>query len=262
VTSFEIKRVVVACDAAADMQVATAAAAALAARQGAALRGIFFEDANLRRICQLEIAAHVGLSGDSTVAAATGPGLEEILDMRGSTMRRALETAAARHRLSWSFDRARSTDSLPASEGDILIIEAARRPFSGRWRPRSPWLSTVARTANTLLLRRGHEGRVAVVITPRDAASCERLVSAAFAFAEGESTVVFMSSATQIRDLAERGVTRGQRLVFEPRSDEVTAVLSRLAQLDPNLLVVSAEESMTVRNALADATSCDLLVVK
>ena len=58
-TEFAIKRVIVACDAAADMQLAAAAAAALAARKGAALHGIFFEDENLHRLAHLEIAAHV-----------------------------------------------------------------------------------------------------------------------------------------------------------------------------------------------------------
>ena len=261
-TEFEIKRVVVACDAAANMQVAAAAAASLAARQGAVLRGIFFEDENLRRLTQLEIAAHVGLSGNSTIPAATGPALQAILDICGGTMRRALETAAARHQLSWSFDRARSTDTLSADAGDILMVEAAPRPFSGRWRPRSPWLSMIACNANTVLLRRGHEGRVAVVITPRDAASCEHLVSATFAFAAPDGTVVFMSSASQIRELAQRQAAGGQRLMFEPRSHELATILSRLAQLDPNLLVVSAEEDVTIRDALADATSGDLLVVK
>lgn len=260
-TKFELRRVVIACDAAADVQLATAAAAALAARHGATLHGVFFDDENLHRLAQLEIAAHIGLTADMPLPAS-GPALKEILHMRGSMMRRALEAAAAPHQLFWSFDQAISPDSLRAKEGDILIIEAARRPFSGRWRPRSPWLSTMARNAETLLLRRGREGRVTVVVTPRDAATCEHLVSAVFAFVERDWVVVFVSAAAQIRDLAERRAESTQKLKFEPRSDEIAAVISRLAQLDPNLLVVSAEEDMTVRDALADATSCDLLIVK
>lgn len=260
-TKFELKRVVIACDAAADVQLATAAAAALAARHGATLHGISFDDENLHRLAQLEIAAHIGLTADMPLPAS-GPALKEILHMRGSTMRRALEAAAAPHQLFWSFDQAMSPASLPAREGDILIIEAARRPFSGRWRPRSPWLSTMGRSAKTLLLRRGREGRVTVVVTPPDAATCEHLVSAVFAFVERDWAVVFMSSVAQIRDLAQRGAESAQKLMFEPRSDEIAIILSRLAQLDPNLLVVSAEEDVTVRNALADATSCDLLIVK
>ncbi len=261
-TEFEIKRVVIACDAAADVQLAAAAAAALAARHGAPLYGIFFEDENLHRLAQLEIAAHIGLAADIPLPAAPGDVLNDILHMRGGTMRRALETAAARHHLSWSFDRVLSTESLPASEGDVLVIEAARRPFSGRWRPRSRLLSSMVGNANTFLLRRGREGRVTVVMTPRDAATCEHLVSAVLAFAERDQTVVFMSSATQIRDLAQRSAEYAHKLMFEPRPDEIADILLRLAQLDPNLLVVSAEENMKVRNALADATSCDLLVVK
>jgi hypothetical protein len=261
VTKFELKRVVIACDAAADVGLATAAAAALAARHGATLHGIFFDDENLHRLAQLEIAAHIGLAADMPLPAS-GLALKEILHMRASTMRRALELAAAPHQLFWSFDQAMSPDSLRAKEGDILIIETARRPFSGRWRPRSPWLSTMARNAETLLLRRGREGRVTVVVTPRDAAICEQLVSAVFAFAERDGAVVFVSSAARIQDLAERGAESAQRLMFEPRSDEIAITLSRLAQLDPNLLVVSAEEDIAVRDALADATSCDLLIVK
>jgi hypothetical protein len=197
VTEFEIKRVVIACDAAADVQLAAAAAAALAARQGAALHGVFFEDDNLHRLAQLEIAAHVGLAADVPLPAAPGDVLNDILRMRGGTMRRALQTAAARHHLSWSFDRVLSTESLPASEGDVLMIEAARRPFSGQWRPRSRLLTSMVRNPNTFLLRRGREGRVTVVMTPCDPATCERLVGAVFAFAEGDQTVVFMSSSAQ-----------------------------------------------------------------
>jgi hypothetical protein len=262
VTEFEIKRVVIACDAADDVELAAAAAATLAARQRAALHGIFFEDENLHRLAQLEVAAHVSLSAGSPLPAATGAALKDILHMRGGTMRRALEAAAARHHLSWSFDRALSADSLRVNEGDILVIEAARRPFSGQLRPHSPWLSSMARNANTLLLRRGRAGRVTVVITPRDAATCEHLVSAVFAFAERDQTIVFMSSAVQIRDLAQRRAEYAQKLMFEPRSDEIAVILLRLAQLDPNLLVVSAEENMKLRSAVADGTSCDLLVVK
>ena len=155
---FEIKRIVVACDAAADARLAAELAAALASRHGAELHGIFFDDENLHRIAELDVAAHVGFSPSQDAPPLTGAAVQQIQQMRSRGMRRAVEAAAAQRWLAWSFDTMRTlpTEDLPVGEGDMLILEAGTRPFSGGWRPRSPWLSTVIEADNTVLLHRGH----------------------------------------------------------------------------------------------------------
>lgn len=264
-TGFDIKRVIITCDAAADMPLATAAAAMLASQHGAALHGIFFEDENLYRVAELEIAAHIGLSPTHATPALTAAALKERLEIQSLGMRRAIEAAAAQHRLPWSFGtlRAPSANAVPIAEGDMLVVDMGTKPFSSGWRPRSPWLSAVIETGNTVLLRRGYAGHGVVVVAPDDPEACDRLLRAAGALSQREATIVVLTGNSDIRAHIERSRLPGApSFRFEQRSDEVSGLVARLRQIDPNLVVVSADEDVLTRRALAAGTSSDLLIVK
>lgn len=264
-TEFDIKRVVVACDSAADMVSAMTAAAVLASRHGAPLHGIFFEDENLYRVTELEIAAHVGLSPAYATRALTGTVLKEMLEIRSLGMRRAIKAAAEQQRLTWSFGttRALSAHALPISDGDMLVVDAGTRPFSGGWRPRSPWLSAVLACDNTVLLRRGQAGHGVAVLAPDEPQECERLIRTTLVLTEQKGATVVLTASPDVRSQIEQfQPADAPPFRFEPRPAEISDVVARLRQLDPNLVVVGVGESLPIKNALVEGTSSDLLFVK
>ena len=263
-TEFEIKRVIVTCAAAADIGIATADAAALASRWGVSLHGIYFEDENLYRAAELEIAPHIGLTAAPTPQALTGAVLKEMLERHARDMRRAVEAAAERHRLAWSFRtlRAPSVRALPVMAGDIVIVDAGMRPFSSGWRPRSPWLSAIVDMGITVLLRRGHSGHGVAVVAPPDRAAAGRLVRAVRALIPEEPSIVVLATPPEVgAQIEELQLAAAQKFGIERRSLETPSIVARLNQLDPGLIVVGAEESSAVQRALIEGTRGDLLIV-
>ncbi len=262
-TAFEIRSIVIACDAAADMSLAVADAAALAARWGATLNGIFFEDENLHRLAELEIVAHIGLARDQSANALTGEALQELLKLSSGGMRRAIEAAAVEHGLSWSFKTLRLSpaSSWPALDGDIVIVEASARPFAGGWRPRSPWLAAALEAPTTTLLRRRRDGHGVAIVLPEEAAAREQIVRAALAFADSGEPVVVLSSDPRAAEMIPPDQLRRQ-LRVETLAPDRADLTARLARLDPALLVVSADESALALRQIAETSECDLLIVK
>ena len=266
-SELEIRRVVIACDAAADIRLAVDEAAAFAAQWRALLHGIYFEDENLYRLAELDVARHVTLSAANEPGAAAGETLKQMLPAFAAGMKRALESAAVQHRLRWSFGIQRVLPSAPVFReiaGDILIVEAGVRPFSGAWRPRSRWQSNALDAQGTVLLKRRRGGRRgAVTVVPRDPAAYERLLSAAFTMAAPEDEVVILSPDRRVEGSAERlAANRNHKFRVEPLPGDIDELLKHVATLDPSLLVLSATEAEPALRALAEGTQCDLLLVK
>lgn len=262
-TEFEVRRVVVACASAADTGMTTADAAALASRWRVALYGIYFEDENLYRAAELAIAPHIGLTATQPAAALSGADVKEMFERHARDMHRSLEDAARRYRLAWSFGTLRGTSvtTLPVAVGDLLIVDAGSRPFSGGWRPRSTWLSAIADIGTTVLVRRGHAGRDIAIVAPSDAAASEHLIEVAMAVTPEDASLVIFT-APEVRPWIEKlQSATGRKIRVEPRPAEVQGVVARLRHLAPGLIAIDATENPAVRHALLEGTRGDLLIV-
>ena len=149
-TEFEIKRVVVACDAQGEIERALHEASALAARLRVPLHGVFLKDENLLRLAGLPFARALSLSSPDCSEAFASGDLEALLSALAARMRRALAMVAEEAGLDWSFAELRDVPSAASGvveEGDMLVIEAGGPPVSDARRLRSPWRRSRPRSA-------------------------------------------------------------------------------------------------------------------
>ena len=105
------------------------AAAALAARVGAELTGLFLEDDSLLRFAALPFAREIGLA--SAARRATGVGaMERALQALAREARRMLASAAARQDVRWSFrvERGAAPEALLAAAAACLPGAACESP--------------------------------------------------------------------------------------------------------------------------------------
>ncbi len=123
--SRDIRRIVVALDDSAESRSVLEEAVALAAGMKAELAGLFVEDATLLNAAQLSFIRQVSLSGQ-TVEAMDSTSLERSLRGQAETIRAALQRAAGRHNLVWSFRVARGKASVQileaVAEADLVIM--------------------------------------------------------------------------------------------------------------------------------------------
>jgi nucleotide-binding universal stress UspA family protein len=120
-----IERILVALDASAESHAAIAAAANLAARLQAQLVGLFIEDVKLFEVAQLSVVRQVSFTGEPS-PPPDAETIERGLRAQATTMRRTLETLAASHHLTWSFQTARGRASheilASAAKSDLVIL--------------------------------------------------------------------------------------------------------------------------------------------
>ncbi len=130
-----IKRILVALDASPASLAALRAAADLAVRLGAELRGVFVEDINLLRLAQLPFTREV--SHFSARARRLDPTqMERELRVQARRARRAMAQIAERSRLRWSFRVTRGEITpellLAAAKADLIFV--GKSGWSGRRR--------------------------------------------------------------------------------------------------------------------------------
>ena len=167
-----MRRILVAMDASQGSLSALETATALAELVQAELEGIFIEDADLIALADLPFSREVRLAGGS-VQALDLTALEGELRMQAMAARRAMQRAAARRRLPWTFRSVRgsviSELAAAAREVDILCIgrrgqsplRTARLGNTIRAALRSARVVLVAGTGGLALT-----GPVAVVVGP------------------------------------------------------------------------------------------------
>jgi len=126
----EIRRIVVALDDSVESRTVLEEAVALAVRTNADLIGLFIEDATLLAAARHPFIRQVSLSGQA-IEAVDSPSLERGLRAQAESIRRALERAVGRQKLSWSFRVARGKASvhiLEAVGGADLVIMGKTTP--------------------------------------------------------------------------------------------------------------------------------------
>lgn len=272
-----VRRIVVVCDAACDMQVAVEEAAVLATRWSAALHGVFFEDENLYRLAALPFGREVTLASAVT-ADLDATKLSELSAAAGAAMRRALADASARLSLDWSFETLRdlpSAAALAAIEGDMLVVEGFARPFSGSWAPPSIWGIAPQDQSRPLLIRRRPQtgsGDIVVLMDPREEG--DGILPSALSMAGPTQPIVilvrdgapadlaFIERKARERMAAATAEPAGRVIKVEAAPADPAALLKRIARLKPDLIAVAAGQgdNHLVRDVLA-GTRCDVLLV-
>ncbi len=149
-----LRRVVVALDAAADLPATIEMAASLASSLGVELRALFVEDESLRRVASMPFAQQV----DAMTAARTAfneADLDAQLKALARQARRELERIAGSHDLSWSLEIARAVigaDALSLAADELLVLAATSRPAARTLRLSSPWRRMLDQLAHPFLL--------------------------------------------------------------------------------------------------------------
>jgi len=266
------RRVVVLCDASCDIRLAVSDAAALAARWGAALHGVFLEDENLHRLAELPFSQQVSLSHPGLSEALSGVEMTRLVSALSAGMRRALAEAAGARGVEWSFDTTRSTlaaASVETEAGDVIVLEGTKRAFSGTWRPHERIETTSAACSGTVLIRgRRTGGSGIVVLLPEQAAGGDKVLAAGAAVAGGSDAVVIAGSPAALADAASsiarsfpsKGAGSVRTLALPA---DLPAALRAIESLDPAVIVIEpTPDCQPTIDALMERARADVLLVR
>ncbi len=269
-----LRRILVALDASRASLEAVSAAAALAARIGAELEGLFVEDVNLLRLAGLPFASELRLpSGAGRPLARVD--LEAELRALAAQARETLAQAARPHQVAWSFRVARGQVTVEvleaAGEADLLVLGRSRARRMG------PGTGTTARTAAArsptpvLILARsgGLAGHMHVAYDGSPAA--DRALELASRLEE-EPAALGLIVAAATRDEAERLASRAQRrlgaaqpLLWRWAGSERREDMLRVAGGPGGVLVVGAGSAFLGEDGLErllDEADCPVLLVR
>jgi len=267
----KVRRIAIACDAACDIRVAVGEAAALAERWKASLHGVFFEDENLYRLAALPFGRQMTLSS-AVSESFSGAELEKLSSALGASMRRELSEAAAQHGLKWSFAVVRdlpSAAALAEIEADVLVVDAAPRPFSGSWRPHSSLGALSEGHGRTTLIRRQKPTRPGtVLILLGEQADRENALAAGVLMVGSEDEILVLvrgGSPEDIAALKELAAPLGfpGKIRFEVTTRDNPSLVRQIEGLKPVLIVLDGREAADpVRRDLLANTQCDVLFVR
>lgn len=273
-TDFVISRVVIACDAVGENVSSIEAAASFAAWWNVALRGVFVQDEALLHLAALPFARHVSLGGAVSEEFDEDTILHQF-EAHAARLRTALEAAAHAHRIGWSFEVVRGQPSfttLSVGDQDLLVIEAASRPFAGEFRLDSRLLASALAAHRPILLVRnaGQRKDGVVALVQKSGASAERTIAAALRLAQaGERrlTVLLAAEDVDAAKTLERIRAVSGKVASRSRIERLSpgdAVLERVAG-EGGLLVVDADPAVNDVAALKDLlarTRADILFMR
>ena len=150
-----IRRILVALDASPHSRVAVEIAAELASRIEAELMGLFVEDVDLLRLANAPYAREI-LYASALESSLTSSSMESELKAQSEMARNALQTAAQRAQVRWSFRTVRGhvTEEIlsAAGEADLLAIGKAGWSFTRRPRIGSTAMELTTTAIPLLLL--------------------------------------------------------------------------------------------------------------
>ncbi|HXP77141.1 MAG TPA: hypothetical protein VN823_23595 [Stellaceae bacterium] len=267
----KVRRIAIACDAACDIRVAVGEAAALAERWKASLHGVFFEDENLHRLAALPFGRQMTLSSAVSESFSSAE-LEKLSSALSASMRRELSEVAAQRGLEWSFGVVRdlpSATALAEIEADILVVDAAPRPFSGSWRPHSSLGALSEGHARTTLIRRQKPTKPGtVLILLGEQADRENALASGLLMAGSEDEILVLvrgGSPEDISSLKELAARLGfpGKIRFEVTTRDNSSLVRQIEGLKPVLLVLDGREvADPARRDLLANTQCDVLLVR
>lgn len=275
---FTVRRIVVAVDSSAHAAAALEAAAALAARMHAELEALFVEDIDLINLAALPFGREIVL-GTGTPRSFDTAALEEQLRREVARARRAVEEAARRARVRSTFRvaRGRIAAEIVAAAGaaDLLILGAAGRGPTMRFRPGRIALAAAERAPRSvLLLRRGEAIRGRPLVAYDASPSAEKALDAAARLADAThaSVRVLISEpdAGKAAGLRERAAAllsaRGIRAVFSDTFELTLDTMCRtVQQTDADVMVIAADNPHLQgegRTRLLERITCPVLLVR
>ena len=188
---FVVHRILVALDASTHSMAALAAAVELAAAMEAELEGLFVEDVNLVRLAGLPFVREVRHTASVEVLDSTR--MERALKAQASQAREALETAAGRAQVHWSFRVVRGHVAQEvlqaASQADLVTLGKQGRSKSPGARLGSTALRVALHVPGALLLvERGVPGGQPVLVLYDGSDGAQRALDAAARLAKMSGT--------------------------------------------------------------------------
>jgi hypothetical protein len=271
-----IRRIVIACDAVCALGPAIETGAAIAAHWRASLHGLFVEDPALLQAAALPFTQQVNLS--QGISEALEPeGLERELVALAGQARRWLEDVAGRRGLEWSFSVRRedaASVALAAEDADLLILEAAVRPFGGQFQLDSQWLSAAYDAPQSVLLLRDgdRQGRPVVVLVDAASTGARGAVVAAAEMAGMDDRQIILLAGTgapaeaeMLGWVGEVSLSAARRCRVETQPAAVADLEDLVARLEGRLLVLNADPAESDKNrlkAIVSGTRCDVLLVR
>lgn len=273
-TDFVISRVVIACDSVSESASSIEAAAKFAAWWNVALRAVFVQDEALLHLAALPFARHVSLGGAASEAFNEDMILHQF-EAHAARLRAALEAAAHAHQIGWSFEVVRGQPSfttLSVGDQDLLVIEAASRPFAGEFRLDSRLMASALAAHRPILLVRnaGQRKDGVVALVQKSGPSADRTIATALRLAQaGERRLVVLLAAEDvdaakilqaIRAVSEKVASRSRVERLSPGG----AILEQAA-VEGSLLVVDADPSVndvTALKGLLARTRADILFMR
>lgn len=273
-SDFVISRVVIACEAIGENRFSIEAAARMAAWLNAAVHGIFVQDEALLHLAALPFARHVGPGGGASEEFDESTILHQF-EAQADRARAALEAAASAYEVGWSFDVVRgqlSLATLAVGDRDLLVIEAAPRPFAGAFRLDSRWLAEAFQTHRPILLVRNagksKDGVVALVQKPGQSAERTIAVAAALALAaERRLTVLLADDGLETASVLENVRRRSEKLAARTNIERVVPAGTSLERIADSGSVLVVDADPTVNDAsslkqLAARTRADILFLR
>jgi nucleotide-binding universal stress UspA family protein len=253
-SSFVVRRILVALDASMHSLAALAAAVDLASLMQAELEGLFVEDVNLLRLADLPFACEVRQT--ARLEALDSPTMARALKAQAAQARQALEMAAGRAQVHWSFRVVRGHVAqevlTAAAQADLVTLGKQGRSRS----PRARLGSTAVRVASgapgaLLLVEHGVSAGRPVLVVYDGSEDNERALDAAAHLAKAAATylvVLLLAEAPEaVKDMEHGAAQRlegwGVRTQFRSLSGADLHNLGRMLQSEGNGLVVLAARS-------------------
>ncbi|HSN91829.1 MAG TPA: universal stress protein [Anaeromyxobacteraceae bacterium] len=266
---FLVRRIVVGLDASEPSLDALSAAAARARRLGSDLRALFVEDQDLLRLAALPFAQEARTPAGAFDRLVRDE-VEAQLRALAARARQALERAAARVQVSFTFEVARGAVTprvlAAAGEEDLLVLGAGGHARSGRTAPGGT-ARAAARDAraSVLLLARGARMGDPVVAVHDGAPGSARAVAAAARLAAPDEGPVVLVSAERAEPLsAEARALAGPRVRIRSVRRGRPWLRSALVELRPALLALGAGSGALAGDGLEDllALGAPVLLVR
>lgn len=267
-SEFAVRRVVVACDAVSENRAGLEAAARLAKAWNALLHAVFLQDQDLLNLAALPFVRQTGTGGAEELDEAA---MMRQLEANAGRARATLETAARQHAVAPSFVVVRgrpALDALAVEDRDLLVIVGRSRPFAGKFRLASRWLTAALEAHLPVLLLRDHaewvNGVVCVLQSTAPSSWRALRAAAAIALATGRPLVVRIVD-NAMPTAAVRGCLSeiAPDLVDKVRIEAVSS--ERLVEGDKSLLVLDAALDVNEPAALrqrVESSSADMLFVR
>jgi nucleotide-binding universal stress UspA family protein len=275
--SREIKRILVALDGSSTSRHVLETAAKLAAGYRAELVGLYVEDVNLIRMAELTFAQEVGMFSGTRRRLEVRQ-VERGFRGQARRVRQALETAAKRAHVDWSFRVGRGMIAAvllsAAAEADLVILGRWSQSLAPRKRLGSTARSILAEgTQLTLLLQPPMQPGQPVTIIYDGSTNSQKALAVTARLMQDEggfATVLILAGGTERAEMLQQQVAElSDRHELETKSRWLTnPTISRLAHFIKSRgfrLVVLSETNTLSRDAilsLLDEVDCPVLLVR